>query len=108
MKTVNADVIMVGDGPTNMTMKQQIKGVSPLGREIKISPKTVAISNKEGYEISFYVPTVSMTLGVGNDHIIEVVMTEEAFDELLNGAEITYTTAKEFMGKKVTKKKKNK
>lgn len=99
MEEANAKVKMVGDGPVNIRFTQHILGMFRLGREIKISPKSNACFNKAGYQAKYYVDTVTVTIGIGNNHTAELVMTKDAWNALKAGENIHITTTEEFKNK---------
>lgn len=74
-------------------------GFSRLGKEIKISPKSLVTINKPGYKKEIFVESVSLIVGIGNDHVAELVMDKEAWDALKSGELISTTTHKEFIKK---------
>ena len=78
---------------------QQFNGVAKLGKEIKISPKSGCTVNKPGFAVTFYVPTVTLVIGIGNDHTADLIMTLEAWQVLNHGAAISIDTDKQFAEK---------
>ena len=84
------------DGEVTRTYKQSINRIEPLGREIKISPKSAATVNEAGHELKFLVPTVSVLIGIGKDETADLVMTEDAWNALNNGEKLNISTVKEF------------
>ncbi len=73
-----------------------INRIEPLGREIKISPKSAATVNDAGHELKFLVPTVSVLIGIGKDETADLVMTEDAWNALNNGEKLNIETVKSF------------
>lgn len=98
---VNAEVMMVNpDGATpRIRFTQFIKAFGRLGKEIKISPKSHVCFNNEGYKAEYFVPTVSICIGIGNDHTAELIMTQESYEALRSGEEINITTTREYKEK---------
>lgn len=95
MKKVDAEVAMVDNGvECKMTFKQSFTAVGKLGREIKISPKSHITLNKAGFSVEYFVDTVSICIGIGNDHTAELIMTKDAWEALNSGAEINIDTDK--------------
>lgn len=82
--------------PINMRFKQRIIGRFRFGRELKVSPKTNAFFNKPGYEIKYFVDSVSVTIGIGKDHTAELTMTLDAFHAFKANEKVEVTTTKEF------------
>lgn len=98
MKKINAQVEMVTPegGEVKMMFTQHIDSMGSLGKEIKISPKSHMTKNNPGFKAEYFVPTMSVLIGIGNDHTAELIMTEDAHKALIAGAEINITTAKEW------------
>lgn len=72
---------------------------STLGKEIKISPKSLVTVNKSGLKVEHNTETVALTIGIGEDHVAELIMSKDAFDALNKGEEVSITTLKEFKTK---------
>ena len=109
MKKREIEVEMVyPEDPSDITRiyKQIIKEFKPFGRILCISPKSNMSINKAGYKAEFFVDTVSVLIGIGNDHTADLIMTKEAWDTFVNGADISIDTVKEFSDRYITKKKK--
>jgi hypothetical protein len=98
MKVKKTNIEMAGteDGPVNIRYKQLITGVSSLGKEIKISPKASVQLCDPGFTAEFYVPTVTLNIGIGKDNTADLIMTAAAWEALKAGKEVNITTAKEF------------
>jgi len=67
-----------------------------LGREIKISPKSVINVNAPGLKIQFYCKTAEILISIGKEHTARLIMDEDALRALRAGEGIDITTAKEF------------
>src|SRR5574338_1130462 len=80
-----------GENPTRL-YEQTITGTARLGREIKISPKANITVNEPGYGVKFYVPTINVCIGIGNNHTADLLMTVGAWEALRNGEPIDITT----------------
>ena len=87
-----------GKVPTR-TYTQQILHFTQLGREIKISPKANVTINKKGFKTEFFTETVNVSIGIGNDHTADLIMTVDAWKALKAGEPINITTEKEFKEK---------
>lgn len=100
-------VITVGTNKKGATRDYQyeIDGLGRLGREIKISPKANITFNKPGFKTEFFVPTVNIVIGIGNDHVADLIMTVDAWEALNKGKEIHITTTEEFKNKYIRIKK---
>jgi len=79
--------------------QQQIKAIARLGKEIKISPKANITINEAGFKTEFFVETVNVLIGIGKDHVADLVMSLEAWEALKGGAEVSITTTEEFKKK---------
>lgn len=98
MKNIEVNVEMVGldDAKATRTYTQVIKNFGSLGKEIKISPKSHITINKPGYKQEFFVESVSLLIGIGNNHTADITMSKEAWEALKAGEQINITTLKEF------------
>ena len=102
------DVIMhitPGQKPRH-NYKYKIQKMASLGKEIKISPKSHCTINHPGYKMEMAVPSVSVVIGIGKDHVADLIMDVEAWEALNAGEPIHITTLKEFNDKYVHKHKK--
>ena len=101
-----SEVIMVEKegSPVNIRFTQRIKGSIRLGKEVCISPKANACLNEKGYKAEYFVPTVSVCIGIGKDYTAELIMTEDAWMALKRGDGIVITTTEEFKKKYVYKR----
>lgn len=84
------------EGKVNVQYKQEIVNFGSLGKEVKISPKANVTINKEGYEQKFFTESVSVIIGIGKDHVADLIMQRNAWEALKNGEEINITTTKQF------------
>lgn len=84
------------EGIVNMTYHQTILNFGSLGRELKVSPKANVTINKPGYKQEMHRESVTITIGIGNDHVADIIMSLPAWEALKSGAEIHITTTKEF------------
>lgn len=66
-----------------------------LGKEIKISPKTLVTFDPPMTQEHF-VDTASVIIGIGKDNYAELRMDVEAWEALNKGAEIHIETAKNY------------
>lgn len=87
-----------GKTPTR-TYQYEIEHFARLGKEVKISPKANATVNKAGFKTEFFVETVSVTIGIGNNHVADLIMSKAAWNALKEGEEVTITTTQEFKQK---------
>jgi len=100
-------VVTVGTNSKRATRnyEYEIEGLGRLGKEIKISPKANMTFNKPGFKTEFFVPSVNVLIGIGNNHTADLIMTVEAWEALNKGQEIHITTTEEFKRKYVYPKK---
>lgn len=80
-------------------VEQQIENFARLGREIKVSPKANVSVNKAGYSKKYFVPSIQIIIGIGNDHIANLTMDIDSWKALKGGAEISITTTEDFKRK---------
>lgn len=85
----------------------EIDYFTALGKEIKISPKANVTINKPGFKTEFYVETVNVCIGIGDNHSADLIMSKDAWEALKSGEEITVTTTEQFKNKYVYSRKKN-
>lgn len=83
-------------GVTKMALSHQIKNFGRLGKEIKITPKTHISINKENFKIEWFEETISIIIGIGNDHCAHLVMSANAWEALKSGEKVSVTTTEEF------------
>lgn len=92
--------------PATRIYHQTILGYLYFGRELKVSPKSNAVLNKVGYKSEFFVETVSVLIGIGDDYTADLVMTKGAWDAFVAGETINIDTVKEFNAKYIKRKRK--
>ncbi len=90
--------------PTRM-YKYEIENFIRLGKEIKISPKANTTINKPGFKLEFFVESVNIVIGIGKDHVADLIMSKDAWEALNDGEEVSITTTEEFKKKYVYRKK---
>lgn len=69
---------------------------SSLGKEIKISPKSHVYVCEPGLEIKYESESVHLLIGIGKDHVANLIMSLDAWNALKGGDEIKIDTLKEF------------
>ncbi len=77
----------------------EIEYFSRLGKEIKISPKANVSVNKAGFKAEFFVETVNVVVGIGNNHTADLIMSKDAWESLKKGEPISITTTEQFKEK---------
>jgi len=91
-------------GNPTRTYGYEITHFDRLGKEIKVSPKANAMFHPKGYKTEFYVDTVSVVIGIGNNHTADLVMSKAAWDDLQKGEKINIETTEDFKKKYIYKK----
>lgn len=86
-------------GKVTRNFAYEIENFGTLGREIKISPKSNVSICRPGLKHEYFVPTISILIGIGKNHTAELIMDVEAWEALKAGKEIDITTTKEFKEK---------
>lgn len=99
------NVEMVGTGKVTRNYCYEIEGMTRLGKEIRITPKANVTINKPGFKTEFFVPTVNVVIGIGDNHTADVIMSVDAWEALKAGEKVSITTTEEFKRKYVYKKK---
>jgi hypothetical protein len=74
-----------------------------LGRELKISPKSVVHRMAPGYKVEHHGESVCVSIGVGGKFTASLIMSYECWLEFSRGAELHITTMSEFVVKKAKK-----
>ena len=74
-----------------------------LGRELKISPKSVVHRMAPGYKVEYYTETVEVLIGVGKDNTASLIMSVECWEAFVGGADVKISTMSEFVVKKAKK-----
>lgn len=72
--------------------KGKIKAFSKLGKEIKLSPKSKIAIYEPMASVEYHITSVSMIIGIGKDHTAVLSMSEDAWNSLKNGNEVTTTS----------------
>ena len=91
-------------GSPTRTYSYEITHFDRLGKEIKVSPKANITVNKVGFKTEFFVETVNVLIGIGNDHTADLIMSKDAWEALNKGEKINITTTEDFKKKYVYKK----
>lgn len=63
-----------------------------LGKAVKISPKSYATVLDCGASVTYETQSVRVNVGIGKDHVAELMMSKDAFDALNLGAELIITS----------------
>lgn len=79
-----------------------------LGRELKISPKSVVHKMAPGYKVEHRGESVCVSIGVDGKYTASLIMDVECWEAFVGGAEIKISTMSEFVGKKVRRNGKKK
>ena len=91
-------VKMVGakNGKTTRKYKYKIEDCVDLGKALHIPSNSHATLNEAGFSTKFYVDTVSVTIGIGTDHVADLIMSKDAWEALKAGEKVEVTTTEEF------------
>ena len=95
-------------GAVTRAYSYEINNFARLGKEIKITPKSHVIVSKNGYKAEFFTETVSVVIGIGNDHCADLIMSKSAWEALNSGEKINIITTEDFKKKYVYRTHKNK
>lgn len=74
----------------------ELAGLGKLGKEIKISPKALVSINKPNMTMTFPEESVSIVIGIGENHTAELVMDKMAY-EALQKSEVNIVMHKDFV-----------
>lgn len=91
------ELLLIEKGKPARSIKQVLKGISSLGVEVKISPKSLVCINEEGYTDTYGEETISVNIGIGNDHVASLVMSVRAWEALKSGEKLNVKTHKAFI-----------
>lgn len=103
----NGNIKLVLESPTGKPTRNygyEITHFDRLGKEIKVSPKANTSFHPAGYKMEFFVDAVSVTIGIGNNHVADLVMSKAAWDDLQKGAKVNIETTEDFKKKYIYKK----
>lgn len=97
-KRLKENLENIDEDESNIKRKYRrfIESAEELGIEIKIPANTHICKNKEGYETKYFVPTISAVIGIGKNETAELIIKEQGWKDLLNGAEVSITTKEQF------------
>jgi hypothetical protein len=95
-ESIDMGVEMVGEGEPKIVYDYYINEFGALGKEVKISPKQLVMFHKKGYKLTINAPAVSLAIGIGGSHVADLVMSEDAYKALQEGASLEITTVKKF------------
>lgn len=85
--------------PTSVISSKQ-GYLTRFGREIKISPKSLTnVTTEPGNSIKINTESVSVSIGIGKDHVAWLIMEKSAWNALLAGEEIHIETTEGFKKK---------
>ena len=66
-----------------------------LGKEIKLSPKSRVSVNERGATLTHEFESVSLVVGIGNNHVAYLSMSKDAWNALSNGEKVNTLTIKD-------------
>lgn len=81
----------------SLRFSQRYDKVAKFGKELVISPKAAANHNHPGYRVKVYDESVTVTIGIGKDHIAELVMTKQAYEAFISGEKVTFNSPKDLI-----------
>ncbi len=78
-----------------MKITQTFENAIQFGKEIKISPKSLAISNKPGLVLKMADPCITVEISLGEEKGI-LILSDKAYSELKKGTKPKIKTHKQF------------
>lgn len=104
----------------NKAAKQKIKQPQPvrsishsipenhgiLGCELRLGKKSHVYVNKPGRRIEYFVPTVEVLIGIGNDHTAILLMDTDAWKALGEGKKVNIDTLQKYQNMFINPRKK--
>lgn len=103
-KSIGVEMVTPNGKKATRNYQYEIDHFTRLGKEIKISPKTNITVNKAGFKTEFFVETVHVLIGIGNNHTADLIMSKDDWEALNKGEKISITTTEDFKKKHVYKK----
>ena len=85
--------------PVSKIIHSQSENHGKLGRRIEIGSTAHVTVNKPGMKVEFFTPTVDVLIGIGNDHVANLIMDKDAWEALKSGEEINIDSLKDFTKK---------
>jgi hypothetical protein len=67
-----------------------------LGRRIEFGAKSHVYINKPGMKVEWFTPTVDCLIGIGKNHVANLIMDVDAWEALKKGEDINITTIQKF------------
>lgn len=104
-KTIGVEMVTPKGKKATRNYQYEIEYFARLGKEIRISPKANITVNKAGFKTEFFVETVNVLIGIGNDHTADLIMSKDAWEALNKGEKIEITTTEDFKKKYVHTRK---
>jgi len=95
----NIEMITPKEGKPTRMYHYFIECFGRLGMPIHISPKSNISFNKPGYKSEYFVETITLVVGIGNNHTADLVMSREAWEALNAGEKVECMTTQEFAKK---------
>lgn len=74
----------------------EIDNFGKLGKRIEIGANSKVTLNKPGMKVEFFTPTVDVLIGIGKDHVANLIMDTDAWAALKKGAVLNIDTLKVF------------
>lgn len=74
----------------------EIDNFGRLGRRIEIGANAKVTINKPGMGVKFNTPTVDILIGIGKDHVANLVMDVLAWEALKSGEDVNIDSLKKF------------
>jgi hypothetical protein len=76
--------------------RYEIDNFGKLGKRVEIGANTKVTINKPGMKVEFFTPTIDVLIGIGKDHVANLIMDTDAWEALKSGEELSIDTLKEF------------
>ena len=77
----------------------EIDNFGKLGKRIEIGANSKVTKNKPGMKVEFFTPTIDVLIGIGKDHVANLIMDEDAWKALKKGEAINIDSLKTFTKK---------
>lgn len=80
-------------------INSQPENFGSLGRRIEFGAKTKVTLNKPGMKVEWFNPTIDVLIGIGKDHVANLIMDVDAWEALKKGQKVNIDTLQEFKKK---------
>lgn len=99
MATKKKITVPAAEPETKNVRQYEIDNFGKLGKRIEIGANSKVTMNKPGMKVEFFTPTIDILIGIGKDHVANLIMDTDAWVALKKGAALNIDTLKSFKKK---------